>query len=243
MSFGLTNAPAVFMDLMHRIFRPYLDMFVVVFIDDIPVYSNSKEDHEDHLRKVLQLLREHQLYAKLSKCEFWLEKVAFLGHVISKEGVSLDAAKVQAVQEWPTPRNVLEVRSSLGLAGYYRRFIKDYSKIARPMTNLMKKECKFIWSPECEEAFQTLKEKLTTAPVLALPDESKEYEVYSDASKFGLGCVLMQARRVIAYASRQLKTYEQNYPTHELELAAIVFSLKIWRHYLYRVTCKIFTDL
>ncbi|XP_021763806.1 uncharacterized protein LOC110728472 [Chenopodium quinoa] len=128
------------MDLMHRIFRPYLDKFVVVFFDDILVYSSSKEDHEDHLRKVLQLLREHQLYAKLSKCEFWLEEVAFLGHVTSKEGVSVDPAKVQAVQEWPTPKNVSEVRSFLGLAGYYRRFLKDFSKIARLMTNLMKKE-------------------------------------------------------------------------------------------------------
>ncbi|XP_021736446.1 uncharacterized protein LOC110702997 [Chenopodium quinoa] len=173
MPFGLTNAPTVFMGLMYRIFRPYLDKFVVVFIDDILVYSNSKEDHEDHLRKVLQLLREHQLYAKLSKCEFWLEKVALLGHVISMEGVSVDPAMVQAVQEWPIPRNVSEVRSFLGLTGYYRRFIKDFWIIARPMTNLMKKECKFIWSPECEEAFKTLKEKLTTDPVLALPDESK----------------------------------------------------------------------
>lgn len=242
MPFGLTNAPAVFMDLMHRTFRPYLDKFVVVFIDDILVYSKDREAHEGHLREVLSTLREHQLYAKLSKCEFWLEKVAFLGHVISKEGILVDPAKITAVSEWPTPKRATDIRSFLGLAGYYRRFVKDFSIIARPMTNLMKKENKFLWSQECEEAFQTLKEKLTTAPVLALPDDSGQFEVYSDASRYGLGCVLMQNRKVIAYASRQLKPYEVNYPTHDLELAAIVFALKIWRHYLYGVTCKIYTD-
>lgn len=158
MPFALTNAPAVFMDLMHRIFRPFLDKFVVFFIDDILVYSKDKEAHEKHLREVLLKLRENQLYAKLSKCEFWLQEVAFLGHVISKEGVSVDPAKIQAVSEWPTPKSVSDIRSFLGLAGYYRRFVKDFSKISRPMTNLMKKECKFIWSQECEKAFQTLKD-------------------------------------------------------------------------------------
>ncbi|XP_048493229.1 uncharacterized protein LOC125493759 [Beta vulgaris subsp. vulgaris] len=146
MPFGLTNAPAVFMDFMHRIFKPYLDKFVVVSIDDILIYSRNKEDHEDHLRKVLTLLREHRLYAKLSKCEFWLEKVSFLGHVITKEGVSVDPTNIKAVSEWSTPNGVTEVRSFLGLAGYYRRFVKDFSRISRPMTNLMKKECKFTWT-------------------------------------------------------------------------------------------------
>ncbi|XP_021766598.1 uncharacterized protein LOC110731056 [Chenopodium quinoa] len=145
----------------------------------------------------------------------------------NRRGISVDPSKINALSEWPTPKNVSDVRSFLGLAGYYRRFVKDFSRIARPMTNLMKKECKFVWTQECEQAFQTLKDKLTSAPVLALPDESGQYEVYSDASKFGLGCVLMQNRRVIAYASRQLKLHEVNYPTHDLELAAIVFALKI----------------
>ena len=242
MPFGLTNAPALFMDLMNRVFHSYLDKFVVVFIDDILVYSKSKEDHVEHLRLVLSTLREHKLYAKFSKCEFWLEEVAFLGHIVSKDGVSVDPAKIKAVSEWPTPKNVTEIRSFLGLAGYYRRFVRDFSKIARPMTTLMKKEKRFEWTDECETAFQILKERLTTAPVLALPDGNENLEVYSDASKNGLGCVLMQNRRVIAYASRQLKPYEVNYPTHDLELAAIVFALKIWRHYLYGVTCKIYTD-
>ncbi|XP_056695508.1 uncharacterized protein [Spinacia oleracea] len=202
----------------------------------------DREEHEGHLRTILQTLRDSQLYAKFSKCEFWLEKVSFLGHFISKEGVSVDPAKIKAVSEWVAPKNVTEVRSFLGLARYYRRFVKDFSKVARPMTNLMKKETKFVWTEDCEHAFQSLKERLTTTPILTLPDGTDGFEVYNDASKNGLGCVLMQNRKVIAYASRQLKPYEANYPTDDLELAAIVFALKIWRHYLYGITCKIFTD-
>ena len=185
MPFGLTNAPAAFMCMMNQVFSSWLDNFVVLFIDDILVYSKDKEEHEQHLRKVLQILRENQLYAKFSKCEFWLEKVSFLGHFISKEGVSIDPAKIEAVRDWPAPKNVTEVRSFLGLAGYYRRFVKDFSKIARPMTNLMKKNEKYEWTEDCEVAFQTLKERLTTAPVLTLSDSTSEYLVYSDASKRG----------------------------------------------------------
>ena len=196
MPFGLTNAPAIFMDLMNRIFHEFLDKFVVVFIDDILVYSKTREEHVDHLRSILATLREHQLYAKFSKCEFWLEKVAFLGHFVSKNGVEVDPAKIEAVKNWPVPKNVTEVRSFLGLARYYRRFVKDFSKIAKPMTSLMKKDCKFIWNDKCEEAFQTLKERLTTAPVLTLPDGSSSYDVYSDASKNGLGVCLCRMERL-----------------------------------------------
>ena len=242
MSFGLTNAPAIFMDLMNRIFHQFLDKFAVVFIDDILIYSKGEKEHDEHLRIILQTLRENQLYTKFSKCEFWLYKVAFLGHFVSKDGVEVDPAKIEAVKEWPTPKNVSDIRSFLGLAGYYRRFVKDFSKIAKPMTSLMRKDCKFVWTEKCEAAFQTLKEKLTTAPILTLPDGSGSYDVYSDASKNGLGCVLMQNGKVIAYASRQLKPYEVNYPTHDLKLAAIVFALKIWRHYLYGMKCRIYTD-
>lgn len=190
MPFGLTNAPAIFMDLMNRVFHEYLEKFVVVFIDDILVYSKNEEEHAEHLRTTLETLRKNKLYAKFSKCDFWLEKVAFLGYYISKEGVSVDPAKIKAVSEWPTPKNVTDVRSFLGLAGYYRRFVKDFSRIARPMTTLMKKQSKFEWNESCESAFQTLKERLTTAPVLVLPDGIEGFEVYSDASKHGLGCVL-----------------------------------------------------
>ncbi|KAK9118716.1 hypothetical protein Scep_016809 [Stephania cephalantha] len=242
MPFGLTNAPAMFMDLMHRVLRDYLDRFVIVFIDDILIYSKTREDHKGHLRTVLQTLREHRLYAKFSKCEFWLTEVGFLGHIVGASGVSVDPAKIRAVIDWPTPTSVTDIRSFLGLAGYYRRFVQGFSEIAAPMTQLTKKEVKFQWNHSCEQAFQTLKERLTTAPVLVLPESGKGFEVNTDASMIGLGCVLMQDGRVIAYASRQLKIHEKNYPIHDLELAAIVFALKIWRHYLYGEKFVLFTD-
>ncbi|GKU97795.1 hypothetical protein SLEP1_g10885 [Rubroshorea leprosula] len=242
MPFGLTNAPARFMDLMNRVFSKYLDQFVVLFIDDILVYSFSHAFHEKHLRTVLETLRRERLFAKFKKCEFWLDNVAFLGHVVTKDGISVDPQKIEAVVDWKRPNSVTEIHSFLGLAGYYRRFVGDFSRIALPMTRLIRKDTKFEWTPECEKSFLTLKEKLVTAPVLALPINGGKFTIYSDASKKGLGCVLMQKNRVITYAFWQLKPYEENYPTHDLELAAVVFALKIWRHYLYGETCEIFTD-
>jgi ribonuclease HI len=242
MPFGLTNAPAYFMNLMNKVFMEELDQFVVVFIDDILVYSRSAEEHEQHLRVVLGKLRSHQLYAKFSKCEFWLQKVSFLGHVLTAEGVAVDPEKVTAVSEWKQPTSVSEIRSFLGLAGYYRRFIEGFSRIARPMTELLKKDKKFVWTEACERSFHELKERLTTAPVLVLPDIRKDFVIFCDASRQGLGCVLMQEGRVVAYASRQLRSHEQNYPTHDLELAAVVHALKIWRHYLIGNKCEIYTD-
>jgi hypothetical protein len=239
MPFGLTNAPAMFMDLMNRVFKPYLDKYVVVFIDDILVYSKSLTDHEQHLRNVLQVLRENQLYAKLSKCDFWLDRVIFLGHVVSAEGIFVDPKKIKAILKWERPTNMTEIRSFLGLAGYYRRFVEGFSAIASPMTKLTRKEVKFEWSKECEQSFQELKKRLTTAPVLTLPEGQEGFIVYSDASNKGLGCVLMQKGKVIAYASRQLKPHEVNYPVHDLELAAVVFALRIWRHYLYGAQVQI----
>nr|GEV92399.1 retrotransposon protein, putative, Ty3-gypsy subclass [Tanacetum cinerariifolium] len=205
MPFGLTNALAVFMDLMNRVFHEYLDKFVIVFIDDILVYSKTKEEHEDHLRIVLEILRQKKLYEKFSKCDFLLGQMAFLGHIVSADGIIMDPAKVEAITKWSRLTKVIEVRSFLGLAGYYRRSVKGFSLLALPLTKLMQKG-------------------------------------ESDASKKGLGCVLMQYGKVIAYASRQLKPYEENYPIHDLELAAVVFALKIWRHYLYGETYDIFTD-
>nr|AAM00956.1 Putative polyprotein [Oryza sativa Japonica Group] len=233
MSFGLTNAPAFFMNLMNKVFMEYLDKFVVVFIDDILIYSRTKEEHEEHLRLALEKLREHQLYAKFSKCEFWLSEVKFLGHVISAGGVAVDPSNVESVTNWKQPKTVSEIRSFLGLAGYYRRFIENFSKIAKPMTRLLQKDVKYKWSEECEQSFQELKNRLISAPILILPDPKKGFQVYCDASKLGLGCVLMQDGKVVAYASRQLRPHEKNYPTHDLELAAVVHALKIWRHYLF----------
>ncbi|GKD91895.1 putative reverse transcriptase domain-containing protein [Tanacetum coccineum] len=233
MPFGLTNALAVFMDLMNQVCKPYLDKFVIVFIDDILIYSKSKEEHEVHLRLVLELLKKEKLYAKFSKCEFWLQEVHFLGHVVNQNGIHVDPSKIEAVKNWKAPTTPSEIRSFLGLAGYYRRFIANFSKIAKPLTSLTQKNKKYEWGVEQEEAFQTLKSNLCDAPILSLPDGVEDFVVYCDASNQGLGCVLMQRGKVIAYASRQLKIHEKNYTTHDLELGAIVFALKTWRHYLY----------
>ncbi|KAG8489264.1 hypothetical protein CXB51_017314 [Gossypium anomalum] len=212
MPFGLTNAPAVFMDLMNRILRQYLDRFMVVFIDDILIYSRDESEHAEHLRLILQILRDN-------KCEFWLREVSFLGHVVSVSGIRVDPSKVSAIIDWKPPRNVTEVRSFLGLA-----------------------DVKFEWSEKCQKSFDRLKTCLTEATVLVQPESGKEFVIYSDASLLGLGCVLMQEGRVVAYASRQLKPHERNYPTHDLELAAIVFALKLWRHYLLGERCHVYSD-
>jgi len=233
MPFGVTNAPAVFMDYMNRIFRPFLNKFVVVFIDDILIYSRTQEEHAEHLRLVLGILREKQLYAKLSKCEFWMDEVQFLGHVISAQRITVDPTKVDAVVKWESPKSATKIRSFVGLADYYRRFIEGLSKIVAPLTQLTRKDQPFTWTDKCGESFQELKRRLTSAPILVIPDVGKPFVVYCDASHLGLGCVLMQEKKAVAYASRQLKVHERNYPTHDLELAAIVFALKIWRHYLY----------
>jgi hypothetical protein len=191
-SFGLTNAPAYFMYLMNKVFIKYLDKFVVVFIDDILIFSKTEKEHEKHLRMVLEKLRSNQLYAKFSKCEFWLTEVAFLGHVISAGGIAVDPSKVKDVLNWRPPTNASEIRSFLGLAGYYRRFIKDLSKIAKPMTRLLEKNKDFDWTAECQVSFEELKKRLTSAPILILPDITKKFDIYCDASRQGLGCVLMQ---------------------------------------------------
>ncbi|GJX30249.1 putative reverse transcriptase domain-containing protein [Tanacetum coccineum] len=218
MPFSLTNAPEIFMDLMNRVCRPYLDKFVIVFIDDILIYSKTQEEHVEHLRLVLELLKKEKLYAKFSKCEFWLREVQFLRHVINGNGIHVDPSKIEAVKNWKAPRTPTEVRSFLGLAGYYRRFIENFSKIAKSLTILTQKSKTFNWGEEQEYAFQTLKDKLCNALVLILLDGPEDFVVYCDASGIGLGCVLMQRGKVISYASRQLKIHEKNYTTHDLKL-------------------------
>jgi hypothetical protein len=165
-----------------------------------------------------------------------------LGHTISSEGIAVEPSKVQEVMDWKPPTSVNQIRSFLGLAGYYCRFIPDFSRITKSMTELLKKGVKFVWSEKCEKAFHNLLEHLTIAPVLAQPDNNKSFDVYCDASGTGLGCVLMQDNRVIAYASRALQPHKQNYPTHDLELAVVIHALKIWRHYLMGTHCNIYTD-
>ncbi|GJU02922.1 putative reverse transcriptase domain-containing protein [Tanacetum coccineum] len=203
MPFGLTNAPAVFMDLMNRVCKPFLDKFVIFFIDDILIYSKNKKEHEEHLKAVLELLKKEEF-----------------------QGIHVDPAKIESIKVWESPKTPTEIRQFLGLARYYRRFIEGFSKIAKSMTKLTQKGVKFDWGDKQEAAFQLLKQKLCSAPILALPEGSEDFVVYCDASHKGLGAVLMQREKVISYASRQLKIHENNYTTHDLELGSVVFSLK-----------------
>ncbi|KAA3461899.1 DNA/RNA polymerases superfamily protein [Gossypium australe] len=229
MSFGLTNAPIAFMDLMNRVFHPYLDRFIVVFIDDILIYSLNETYHPEFLRTVLQTLRKKQLYAKL--------KVGFLGHVISIDGIRVYSNKISVIVDWKFPKNVFEVRSFLGLVLYYWCFVKKNSIIASPMAKLLQKDVNFIWSDKYLKNFDQLKNMLTEAPVLTQPEIGKEFTIYSDASLCGL-----VNGKVIAYATSQLKPHEQNYLTHDLELVVVVFALKFCQHYLYSEKCHIYTD-
>jgi hypothetical protein len=210
MSFGLSNAPAYFMYLMNKVFMEYLDKFIMVFIDDILVYSRSEEEHGEHLCLVLQKLQDQKLYAKLSKCEFWLKRVAFLGHIFMKLGIYVDPSRIQDVLSWNAPTSVGDIQSFPRLAGYYWWFIEGFSKISKPMTELFKKDKKFMWMPACEASFQELKKRLTTASILVMSDMEKLFSIYCDASGQGLGCVLMQDGCVVAYASRQLRKHEVN---------------------------------
>ncbi|GJS10505.1 putative reverse transcriptase domain-containing protein [Tanacetum coccineum] len=227
---------------MNRVYKPYLDKFVIMFIDDVLIYSKYKEEHEVHLKLVLKLLKKDKLFVKFSKCEFWLQEVHFLGHIVNSDGIHVDPSKIEAVKNWKVPKTPSDIRSFLGLAGYYRRFVANFFKISKPLTSLTQKNQKYEWGKEQEEVFQTLKDNLCNAPILSLPDGSEEFVVYCDASNQVLGCVLMQIGKVVAYASRQLKIHEKNYTTHDLEFRAVVFSLKTWRHYLYGTKSVIYTD-
>jgi hypothetical protein len=189
MSFGLTNAPAYFMYLINKVFMEYLDKFMVVFIDDSLIFSKNEEEHDKHLHLVLQKLRENQLYAKLNKCEFWLKEVSFPGHIISEGGIFVDLSKVKDVLTWKTLQNISDIRSFLGLTGYYRRFIKGFSKISKPMMKLLAKSKTFEWTPRREASFQEFKKRLTTTPVLTMPNVETSFSIYCDTSEQGLGCV------------------------------------------------------
>ncbi|KAJ9520381.1 hypothetical protein QJQ45_000131 [Haematococcus lacustris] len=251
MPFGLCNAPATFQRLMNDIFRQELDDCVIVYLDDILIFSRSHADHAQHLRRVLGLLQEHKLYAKLSKCEFGLSQTEFLGHIISSTGIACDPKKITAVETWPVPTTVQDVRSFLGLANFYRRFVKNFADIAAPLTALTQadghdKQGKVAWGPAQQSAFEALKTALTSAPVLIAPDPAQSYTLRCDASGIGIGAVLSQgkgpAERVVAYHSRKLLPAERNYPTHEQELLSMVEALKVWRHYLLGVHFTLLTD-
>ena len=245
---GLTNAPATFMHLMNGTFREYLDKFVLAFLDDILVYSKTIEEHEAHVKQVLERLREVRLYAKLSKCEFFQTEVEFLGHRVGRDGLKVMPSKVQAVVEWPELKNISDVRSFLGLAGYYRRFIRNFSSLASPLSDLTKNEVKFEWGKVQQTAFQAIKQSLQSAPVLLLPNSKFPFILHTDASDFATGAVLQQDQgqglQPIAFMSHKMLPAETRYATHEKELLAIVHACRDWRHYLHGnpFTIRIYTD-
>ncbi|KAI5675744.1 hypothetical protein M9H77_06694 [Catharanthus roseus] len=242
MPFGLTNAPATFCTLMNKLFYPYLDQFVVVYLDDIVIYSQTLEEHKEHLRKVFQVLKDNKLYVKKEKCSFAQEEVLFLGHKIKGGKLMMEDTKVQAIQRWEPSTKVHELRSFLGLVNYYRRFIKGYSARAAPLTDLLKKNRPWAWSEDCQRAFEDLKKAICNDPVLSLPDYSKPFEVHTDASDFAIGGVLMQDGHPIAYESRKLNETERRYTVQEKEMTAIIHCLRVWRHYLLGSRFVIMTD-
>lgn len=231
MPFGLTNAPSTFQSLMNTIFKPHLRKFILVFFDDILIYSKNWADHLVHLETALKLLRHNQLFVKKSKCAFGQTSLEYLGHIISDKGVSADPIKLVAMQRWPRPINIKSLRGFLGLTGYYRRFVQNYGKIAQPLTNLLKKES-FGWSETAEEAFQQLKQAMVTTPVLALPDYTKEFTLECDASGVGIGAVLMQQGHPIAFISKALAPKHLGLSTYEKELLSVVYAVHKWGHYL-----------
>jgi len=247
MPFGLKNAPALFQRLMNYVLQDYLDDFVAVYIDDIIIYSKTFEEHLEHLRKVFTKLKEANLMIKLSKCRFCEPEIIFLGHKVGKYGLRPDPEKVQKIKDFPTPTNVKTLQSALGLFSYYRRFVKDFSKIAKPMTSLLRKDVPFIWTQKQQKSFEILKSKLMEAPILQYPNFEKPFIIMTDASTTGLGAVLSQLddnkkERVIAYASKSLNRTEQNYPTTELEGYGVIWAIRYFHKYLLTKPFKIFTD-
>jgi len=244
MPFGLTNAPEVFQHLMNDIFREYMDAFVVVYLDDILIFSKNQEDHDKHVRLVLAKLREHSLYAKLEKCEFDKSLVEFLDYVISPDGVSTDKSKIKTIQCWATPSLVKDIHCFLGFANFYRRFIKGYSKITTPLTALTCKDKPFLWNPKAQVAFDSLKMAFTSALVLIQPDLTKPFTVETDTSDFALGVILSEfgiegLLHPVAFYSRKLTNAEINYQVYDKELLAIIMTFEQWRPYLARAQHRV----
>jgi hypothetical protein len=241
MPFGLCNTPSTFQSLMNHVFRPFLRHFVLVFFDDILIYSKTWKDHLTHVDQVLSLLTQHQLFLKQSKCAFGASEVEYLGHLVGKDGVRVDPKKIEAMQDWPHPKTLKSLRGFLGLTGYYRKFVKNYGKIAAPLTALLKKNS-FTWTPAAAQAFQTLKMAMCTTPVLALPDFTKTFVLECDTSGKGIGVVLMQVGRPLAFTSKQLSEKNLGKPIYEKEMLAILHAVELWRPYLLGQRFQIKTD-
>ena len=241
MPFGLSNAPSTFMRVMNQVLKPFSSQFVVVYFDDILIYSKTEEEHIKHVREVLKVLRENKLFVNLKKCIFLSRRLLFLGFVISSDGISVDDEKVRAIREWPIPKTVIELRSFLGLASFYRRFILHFSTIAAPMTKCLKKG-KFHWNDDVESNFGLLKEKLCNVLVLALPDFDKLFEVDCDASGVGIGAVLSQERKPIAFFSEKLCESRRNWSTYDKEFYSVVRALRTWEHYLVGKEFVLYSD-
>jgi hypothetical protein len=242
MPFGLTNVPSTFMRLMNHILRAFIGKFVVVYFDDILMYNTNLDEHIEHLRCVLDVLRCEKLYANFKKCTFCMEKVVFLGYIVGTKGIEEDQEKVKTIKEWPTPKSITELRSFHGLASFYRRFVKDFSTIAAPLTEIIKKNVGFHWGSDQANAFATLKERLCSTPVLALSDFNKTFEIECDASRIRIGAVLMQDRQPIAFFNEKLSGAALNYPTYDKEFYALVRALETWQHYLWPKEFVIHTD-
>jgi hypothetical protein len=241
MPFGLTNAPATFQALMNKVFEPFMRKIMLVFFDDILIFSKTLEEHAQHLATILNVLRTNKLFAKFSKCVFATQQVEYLGHIISQHGVATDPQKIAAVQNWPVPKTITQLRGFLGLAGYYRRFVKDFGIICRPLHDMLKKHS-FVWTEEQTTAFNLLKRCLTTAPVMALPNFSLPFTLETDACGTGIGAVLMQQGKPIAYFSKTLGIKNAALSTYDKEALAILEALKRWRHYLLDSDLVIKTD-
>ncbi|GJU78624.1 putative mitochondrial protein [Tanacetum coccineum] len=241
MPFSLTNAPSTFQSLMNTVFKAFLRRFVLVFFNDILIYSKNLKEHCDHLAQVLQVMKDKTLYAKKSKCYFAVPQVEYLGHIISAQGVSIDPSKIEAMQKWPIPSTLKQFRGFLGLTGYYKRFIKDYASISQPLVALKKKDA-FKWNPSAKLAYHKLKEAMVKAPVLALPNFDQDFVVETDASGKGIGAVLCQNGHPIAYWSKALSSKHQALSTYEKEFLAVVTALDKWKGYLLDRHFKIKND-
>ena len=244
--FGLTNAPATFQALMNSIFADFVDVFVIVYLDDVLIFSRTLEEHRVHVRKVLERLRQHKLYASRDKCEFGRQSIHFLGHVVSKDGIGMESSKLNEIRQWPVPKNVEDVRAFLGLTGYYRKFIHKFSQIAAPLSNLTRNQTPFLWTSDEQKAFDDLKNAMVTGPVLAVPDDNLPFTVTADASGYAVGAALTQDQgrgsQPIAFMSHRMSDAEMNYPVHEQELLAVVRALSVWRHYLHGCKFTVVTD-